>query len=646
MINSFQHFHALNQYERIFMKITLLTFMALLLLNTVAYSQQYELIWSDEFDQEQFNDTTWSAWIGTAYNNEDQYYSSRNRNIYVEGGNLYLVGLRENYGGREWTSGRIKSEDQFEFKYGKVEIRAKLPAGKGLWPAFWMLGSHTSQVGWPYGGEIDMMEYRGHLTAQTNGTIHFSAVNPENKTDGITDRRLIGDHYDLPSGNFASGFHLFQFKWTDSKMIWSIDGTEYQTITREKIEAQTNYYPFDKPFYLILNLAIGGNFLGDEQPDNTTPNRNEVIIDYVRVYQDSNEPPNVSLDYEEVESIEPPQNIKLKADVNDVDGSINKVDFFLNGKKVGSDSLAPYSVNWRASIDGCYNLKVKAFDNKNRHGSNLEPVLFKVGTGCYKRPYGGKISEFPGTIQLEHYNYGGQGIGYYETTPDTNLGNAQGNDLRTTEAVDLIPYKDDPGNYLLTATKSGEWLAYTVEVKHSGIYEIEFGAVPGSESARIDFTLDDNDFLYFTRISDRNGDTFIIKKATNVELQKGRYEFKMHISIDGKGIQPDYFNAILKESTSKEENGTLKPGSIELKQNYPNPFNPTTQVGIELNEINTVRLDVYNSLGQHIKNLYQGKLTPGSHTFEFNGASLSSGMYYYQIRSKSALLTKKMMLLK
>jgi len=266
----------------------------LFLFSNSSLAQRYELIWSDEFDTN-LDKETWDLWDGTAFNNEDQYYTPRDKNAYTDDGKLYIVGLRENYGGRKWTSARLETQNNFEFQYGKVEIRAKLPQGKGLWPAFWMLGSNIDDqirgqdIGWPYSGEIDIMEYRGHLPAQTNGTIHFSAVEPDFPRDQQADKRSIGKEYDLPSVSFADDFHLFQFQWSDSLMVWYIDNVEFFRLTREEIMERTSYYPFDQPFFFILNLAIGGDFLGDMyQPDSSTPSRNEVVIDYIRVFQDAN----------------------------------------------------------------------------------------------------------------------------------------------------------------------------------------------------------------------------------------------------------------------------------------------------------------------------------------------------------------------
>lgn len=620
----------------------------LILFSSSSFAQRYELVWSDEFNEAELDTDTWNLWNGTAYNNEDQYYTPRDKNAYTEDGNLYIVGLRENYGGREWTSARLESQNNFEFQYGKVEIRAKLPAGKGLWPAFWMLGSNIddSGIGWPYSGEVDIMEYRGHLPAQTNGTIHFSAVEPDFPRTPQADRRLIGTEYDLPSGSFAEDFHLYQFEWSDSLMVWYIDDVEFFRLTKEEIMQRTSYYPFDQPFFFILNLAIGGDFLGTQQPDATTPNRNEVIVDYVRVYQDANIKPDISVDFEDRVDLDPLDTIQLEAEVTDPDGSVEKVEFYLNGVLFSSFTEAPYSTEWRPGIDGCYEFEVKAYDNENGVGFLESSTVFDVGTGCEQRPFENTPQTFPGTVQLENYDYGGQGISYYDSTPDTNLGNGQGNTFRTTEAVDIIPDENEENNFLITETTSGEWAHYQLEVEQAGLYDIEFRSVAGNQSGRVNFTLDGEDWVYFTRIIEQTDEYYSTKIASDVELAAGVYDLRMEIAIDGNGLKPDHLKAIFKESTSTETKKTEKPSSVELNQNYPNPFNPSTNISFELSSAQFIELEVYNSLGQKVETIHSGKLNNGTHQFTFNANTLSSGLYYYTLTTDKGFMTRKMLLLK
>lgn len=612
-----------------------------------AHSQKFELVWSDEFNQAEFDITTWNPWEGTAYNNEHQYYTPRIENIYVSDGYLYLVGLRENYGGREWTSGRINTQNNFEFQYGRVEIRAKLPAGKGLWPAFWMLGSNIEDpnIGWPYSGEIDIMEYRGNLTSQTSGTVHFSAVEPTFPRDPNNDRRLIGKEYDLPSGSFSEDFHLFQFEWTDSLMTWYIDDVEFFRLTREEILEKTSYYPFDQPFYLILNLAIGGNFLRDQQPDASTPNQNPLIVDYIRVFQDVNKKPTVELNYGESLNIKATDRIKLEANVTDEDGTIEKVEFYINDKIIYTDSIAPYTFDWSPKIDGCYEFKVKAYDDYNGVGT-ADSITFIAGSGCKKSAFFGSPISFPGTLEFEHYDYGGLHTSYYDSTPDSNLGNGKGNDFRTTEAVDIIIDPNNEDNYLITELDTNEWIAYELSVDQTGLYDIELRVVGGSQNGRLNFTLNGEDWIYFTRLISQDGQYYTTKRLTGIHLEKGTYELRMEVEMDGNGLNLDYLKAIYTQTTTNEQLENQMPSSIHLRQNFPNPFNPSTNIIFELPSLKNVQLNIYNSLGQIIKNLYSGRLQGGIHTFLFNATGLSSGVYYYQLIVENLVFTQKMILLK
>lgn len=619
-----------------------------LVLSTSVFSQRFEMVWSDEFNAAEVDGSIWNPWIGTAFNNEHQYYTSRAANLFQKDGLLHIVGLRENYGGQNWTSARINTQNNFEFMYGRVEIRAKLPAGKGLWPAFWMLGTNIDDqgIGWPYSGEIDIMEYRGHDTDQITGTIHFSAVEPEYPRTPNEDRRYIGEDYILPSGSFDADFHTFEFEWSDSLLTWAVDGEDFFSLTKEEIELRTRYYPFDQPFYLILNLAIGGDFLGSQQPDETTPDRNELLIDYIRVYQDVNMKPEIALNFENTVTIEPYTSINISPEISDSDGKVQFAEFYLNDELIATDSTPPFEFNWTPGIEGCYNLSVKAKDDENGVGTN-DRVTFVVGSGCTQAPFTGQPAQFPGTLQLEHYDLGGLNKGYYDTTPDTNLGNAQGNDFRSTEAVDIIPDENEEGNHLITATNNGEWTRYQVDIQHSGTYDIQLRTVPGSGSARINFLLDGEDIFYFTRISNQDDSDYNIKTLTDVELEKGTHELEMFIAQDGGSVQPDYLKAILKNSTSNRENSkSAIPSSVKLNQNYPNPFNPVTNISLELSEPNTVHLDVYNSLGQKVKSLHSGRLSAGIHTFPFNAENLGSGIYYYQLKTNKETVTRRMTLIK
>lgn len=243
-----------------------------------ATAQDYHLVWSDEFEDDTLNTETWKSWEGPAYNDELQFYTNRERNAYLKDGHLYLAAHREEYGGMEYTSARISTDStRIGWEKGRFEARIKMPAGTGLWPAFWLMPVHDK--GWPRSGEIDIMEYRGNEPAVTNGAVHFWAAGCDDNPWEC--RRYITDSYSLSEGTLNENFNTYALEWTDKDLIWFLNDTEFQRVSFDDIEA--DFEPFSGPFYIILNLAVGGNFLPD--PDETTEFPQALVVDYVRVYQ-------------------------------------------------------------------------------------------------------------------------------------------------------------------------------------------------------------------------------------------------------------------------------------------------------------------------------------------------------------------------
>ncbi|AZK47907.1 RICIN domain-containing protein [Paenibacillus lentus] len=240
----------------------------------------WNLIWSDEFDGSSLNTTNWTAEIGTGSggwgNNELQYYTDRPQNLQVTGGNLVITALKESYGGMNYTSARIKTQGLRNFTYGKVEARIKLPSGQGLWPAFWMLGSNITTVGWPACGEIDIME-RVNNNPFVNGTVHWDANGHAEfgRTSGSLD---------------FSQYHTYSIEWDPNYIRWFVDGVQYNEFYIANGTGNTE--EFQKPFFLLLNLAVGGNWPGS--PNASTPFPAQMLVDYVRVYQADSAPNIVS----------------------------------------------------------------------------------------------------------------------------------------------------------------------------------------------------------------------------------------------------------------------------------------------------------------------------------------------------------------
>lgn len=247
-------------------------------LKNISEPPGYSLVWSDEFSDSYIDTTVWNFWEGPAYNDELQFYTGREENAFIEDGKLHLQALKERYNGMGYTSARISTDStSIGWKYGRFEARINMPNGKGYWPAFWLMP--IREIGWPKGGEIDIMEFRGNEPHTTTGAVHFYKA-------GCTEspwecRRYINDSIILPEINLTEEFNVYALEWTEEEMIWYFNDTEFQRVKIEDIDADFN--PFSTRFYIILNLAVGGNFL--ENPDESTPFPESLIVDYVRVYQ-------------------------------------------------------------------------------------------------------------------------------------------------------------------------------------------------------------------------------------------------------------------------------------------------------------------------------------------------------------------------
>lgn len=236
---------------------------------------EYELFWSEEFDMDGAPDPSiWSYDQGTGDNgwgnNEAQFYTDRPENSFVDNGTLKIVAKRENFSGAQFTSARLKTENKFEFTYGKIEVRAKLPSGGGTWPAIWLLGADFETVGWPACGEMDIMEHVGNNQDVIQAAVHSPSSFKDTQNKG-----------DVRVNGVSEDFHTYELEWTAEGLDFGVDGDVYYTYNPENKNADT--YPFNKDFFIILNVAMGGD-LGGEIDNTFTEGIME--IDYVRVYKE------------------------------------------------------------------------------------------------------------------------------------------------------------------------------------------------------------------------------------------------------------------------------------------------------------------------------------------------------------------------
>ena len=245
--------------------------------NEVEPEMEYGLVWQDEFDGPagQLPDSTrWTFDQGTNWGNlQLEWDTDRPENVSLDGaGNLAITARAESYQGQDYTSGRIKTKGLFARTYGRFEARIQLPVGQGIWPAFWMLGADIDRVGWPACGEIDIMEYLGHEPRVVHGTLHGPG-----HSGGAA---LTGRHV-LAQGGFNLGFHVFAVEWNEDAVSWEVDGFTYRTVRRDDMPPGATWV-YNHPFFILLNVAVGGRWPGS--PDQTTVFPQTMLVDYVRVY--------------------------------------------------------------------------------------------------------------------------------------------------------------------------------------------------------------------------------------------------------------------------------------------------------------------------------------------------------------------------
>jgi len=245
----------------------------------------WQLVWSDEFNTDYIDPSKWGYDIGTGDwgwgNNEDQYYTNNSNNSFIEDGKLIIKAMLQNYGGANYTSARMVTRYHADWKYGKIIVRAKLPAGVGTWPAIWMLPTDWAYGGWPSSGEIDIMEHVGHDPNVIHGSAHTETYNWQNNG------QMGGTIY--VNGTNAN-FHNYILEWDEDYLKWYVDDVHYATFTNDQ---QGNYvtWPFDQNFHLILNIAIGGLWGGQQGIDDSIfPVQMEV--EYVRVYEHNDSEPD------------------------------------------------------------------------------------------------------------------------------------------------------------------------------------------------------------------------------------------------------------------------------------------------------------------------------------------------------------------
>lgn len=617
----------------------------ILLMPSIGSSQNIQLIWSDEFDGSALSPDNWKYDIGDGCpslcgwgNQELQYYTNQSDNIYVEDGMLNIVAKKENLGTKNYSSARIKTAGLQYFKYGRIEARMKLPIGNGYWPAFWMMPEENVYGGWPKSGEIDIMENRGNEPAVAEGTIHYWRRGCSGNTN--TCRQFQNNSYTLSSGDFNSDFHVFAIDWDETGIKWLVNDDEYAFIPREEVDAE--WYPFDESFYIIINLAIGGNFL--PPPDETTVFPQTMQIDYVRVYGDVNVPPQIDIPVSEEDlNVEPGSQLEIDPQIDDTDGTIEEVRYFFVDDWIETRTEPPYAITLDFPVESCYPFQVEATDNYNGV-TTTEMINFVAGNGCIERPYNDTDFVLPGTIPLWQYNYGGPGVAYYDVTESTNQGASDfpGEVIREFEAVDLMPTGEGENlpDYAIYQAETSEWTKYNVSLGATGSFDLKL-RLRALSTTSVDFYINN---YRFTSMNDIQPSSEIITQTLqDILLPKGEYALRVQIKSGNAEL---YDLGILDESNTSILPEQDIPVTAELLPPYPNPFNPEANITFRLSEMGNVRLELFDLSGRMVQSVFQGRVSAGKWSYSLSGEGLGSGVYMIRLTHPGGVLSRPVTLIK
>ena len=460
----------------------------------------WQPVWCDEFDYEGLpNSELWSYDTGGGGwgNGEAQYYTNMDPdNAYVSDGTLKITALKETYDSNEYTSARLVSRYKGDWLYGKIQIRAKLPSGNGTWPAIWMLPTDWEYGGWPYSGEIDIMEHVGSDSQFVYGTIHTGAYNHNLGTQ-------IGYNMELPDAETT--FHVYELEWEPGRMEVFVDGISYGVFGYNPLSniniTNSDAWPFDQRFHLIMNLAIGGSW-GGSIDNSIFPQTLEV--DYVRVYQkdyagmDQTPPQPVenltSLDISE-------SSIKIMWDKATDDVYVKEYEIYVDYALVGTTSLNAFKIN-NLEPNSQYRVDVVAVDFAG-HRSDQTTLSMSTQT----------VRTIEGIIQAESYD-NQSGI-FREATQDEG-GGEDVTGISTDDYMEYVLVVPEDGEYTITYRIASE---FDAEIKLYGpyVFPIETTFIPATGGNQI--------------WTDVQSETF--------NLKAGLYTFKIKASIGGFNL--NYF---------------------------------------------------------------------------------------------------------
>ncbi len=658
----------------------------LLLLSPLLSLSQYDiLVWADEFNYTGLPDSTkWSYDVGGHGwgNQELQYYTNkRSENARVENGKLIIEARKESYEGNDYTSARLVTRNKGDWAYGRIEVRAKLPAGTGTWPAIWMLPTEWiyGNGDWPDVGEIDIMEHVGHREGYIHGTIH---THDFNHMDGTQqgDEIFIGDAVDT--------FHVYAIEWTENKIEWYVDNIKYFTFNNNG--DGWSAWPFDHPFHLIMNIAVGGTWGGEQGVDDSIfPQKME--LDYVRVYKTSNQlgglingpgelvpsAGDVKFSPKILNGSNYQWTIPNDANITEQDTAGNlsvnwgcqggdvilstelnentytdtlavskkdiriQGDYFWNNENTSLnfflDSMHSTNYQWTVpdgstivSGQGTNSLVVNWGQSTDTIGIHIENACLsknferKILSPNAQHPYPDPFAphQIPGTIFSVNYDYGGEGLAYHDME-STN----QGNGIRQENGVDT-EYKEPDGN--VGWFEKDEWLEYTIEIKETTWVKANFRVASLGGGGPLRILMNEEIKLDEVQIPDTEGwDNFISHEMGTFMVTPQDTLMRIVALGSGSNLGNMQFDEV--EVTGIKE--TKEFNKVEI---FPNPFH--SHLNIQ-SKNKMISLEVWNIQGTKIKEI---KFSNGINNYRMNMAGLSDGIFLIKIgTTKNQIINKR-----
>ncbi len=488
---------------------------------------EYKLLWSDEFEAASINKSNWQheVYPGVVSNAQQiQYYTDRAENSFIKDGCLVIQTDKEKYDISNYTSARLNTYGRFALLYGKVEARIKMPSGKGLQSKLWMLPVDLKYGAWAASGEIDIVEAAGQNPKEVTGGIYFGGFGPGSEH--------VDQSYSDGTSDFSEDFHIYTMEWQPYELRWYVDGKLYAAQNGWSTTGGPYPAPFDKPFYLGLNV------LAVKEVDENISWPQQMLVDWIRVYkiEGDNKAPQIKI-LSPADKIKTSGDIVIKVEASDPEGELAKVQFYKDDELIGESKQPPYSFNWPGGLDGCYKIRAKAIDKQGY--VRADSINVEYGIGCPPEPFHGEPFQIPGKIEAEDFDKSPKGDSYYDTDPMNN-----GGAYRKNVGVDIQAC--DEGGFNVGWMLKGEWMQYTVAVAKDGTYDIRLRVASPNDDSGVHLEFGDDKTESVPVPNTGSWQNFTDLVIQNVQLKAGKQIMKVFVDKDG-------FNLNYIEITASED---------------------------------------------------------------------------------------------